>query len=183
MRSIVFCILCIVLMSGCSVKKEALNTEPTKFEALTHDIMALGKKVDEKEAKMFAKEALSYPRVLAEKYDLMAPANFQNMLINLGFRERGLCYQWTEDMITHLKKQNYRSFDLRWGVAFKGEPMEHNSVVVVVKGAPFESGILIDPWRNSGELYWGKMEDDFIFRWVENMERSRYYGTIKASSK
>lgn len=67
MRSIVFCILCIVLMSGCSVKKEALNTEPTKFEALTHDIMALGKKVDEKEAKMFAKEALSYPRVLDGK--------------------------------------------------------------------------------------------------------------------
>lgn len=133
MRSIVFLILCVIMMSGCAVKKETLNTEPKKFETLTQDIKALGKGVDEKEAKMFAKEALSYPRVLAEKYKLMAPANFQNMLINMGMRERGLCYEWTEDMITHLKKQNYRSFDLRWGVAFKGEPMEHNSVVLVAK--------------------------------------------------
>ena len=63
----------------------------------------------------------------------------------------------------HLKKQKFKSFDLRWGVAFKGEPMEHNSVVVVAKGGSFESGLLIDPWRNSGELYWGKMQDDFVF--------------------
>ena len=183
MKSIVFLVLCMIMISGCSVKKEALNNEPQKFETLTHDIKALGKNIDEREAKMFAKEALIYPRVLAAKYDLMAPANFQNMLIHMGLRARGLCYEWTEDMITHLKKQKYKSFDLRWGVAFKGEPMEHNSVVLVAKGAPFESGILIDPWRNSGELYWGKMDDDLIFKWVENMERSRYYGTIKASSK
>ena len=110
----------------------------------------------------------------------MAPANFHNLLINMGYRERGLCYEWSEDMMEHLKKQKFKSFDLRWGVAFKGEPMEHNSVVVVAKGGSFESGLLIDPWRNSGELYWGKMQDDFVFKWVEDKQRSVYLGTISA---
>ena len=82
-------------------------------------------------------------------------------------------------MITHLKNLKYQSFDLRWGVANKGEFDEHNSVVVVAKGAPFRTGILIDPWRKSGVLYWAKLGDDPEYKWVENVERSRYYGTIE----
>ena len=172
--------MCIMMLSGCSVKQEKLNTEPGKMEKLTQDLMALGKNVDEKEAKVFAKEALSYSRELAGKYKLMAPANFHNLLINMGYRERGLCYQWSEDMMAHLKKQKFKTFDLRWGVAYKGEPMEHNSVIAVAKGASFESGILIDPWRDSGELYWGKMEDDIVFKWVEDKQRTTYLGTVNA---
>jgi hypothetical protein len=64
-------------------------------------------------------------------------------------------------------------------VAHKRALDEHNSVVVVAKGAPFWSGILIDPWRHSGELYWAKLRDDPEYKWVENKERSRYFGTIK----
>lgn len=172
--------MCIMMLSGCSVKQEKLNTEPGKMEKLTQDLMALGKNIDEKEAKTFAKEALSYSRELAGKYKLMAPANFHNLLINMGYRERGLCYEWSEDMMAHLKKQKFKTFDLRWGVAYKGEPMEHNSVIAVAKGASFESGILIDPWRDSGELYWGKMEDDIIFKWVEDKQRTTYLGTVNA---
>ncbi len=86
-------------------------------------------------------------------------------------------------MITHLKGQGYQSFDLRWGVANRGDLDEHNSVVVVAKGAPFWSGLLIDPWRNSGELYWSKLGDDPEYKWVENLERSRYFGTINSSAQ
>jgi len=127
---------------------------------------------------MFAYEALLYPQILAERYGLVYPPTFHNFLINTGLKERGLCYEWSEDMITHLKNLKYHSFDLRWGVANKGEFNEHNSVVVVAKGAPFRTGILIDPWRHSGVLYWAKLDDDPEYKWVENLERSRYYGTI-----
>ena len=78
----------IVFMNGCSVKQETLNTKPEKMEHLTQDLAALGKGVDPKEAKAFAKEALSYSRELAGRYKLMAPANFHNLLINMGYRER-----------------------------------------------------------------------------------------------
>lgn len=180
--SLLFTAFVAALFLGCAVKPEQLNTKPWQERELTEALMALGKKIDPKEAHAFAKASLSYSRELAKKYQLMAPANFHNMLINMGYRERGLCYQWSEDMMTHLKKQNYKSFDLRWGVAFKGEPLEHNSVVAVAKGEPFSKGILIDPWRNSGELYWGAMEKDPIFKWVEDTTRTSYYGTVSAAS-
>lgn len=175
-----FFVLCIVVvLSGCSVKQEAINKGNDKIEMLAQDLMALGKNVDKKEAYHFAKEALSYPRVLAKQYDLATPATYHNMLIHLGYRKRGLCFHWTEDMMAHLKKQNYKSFDLRWAVSDKGGEEEHNSVVAVAKGAPFESGILIDPWRNSGDLYWGKMPLDEKFKWVENKKRTIVLGTVK----
>ncbi|MBN1839409.1 MAG: hypothetical protein JW802_05130 [Campylobacterales bacterium] len=167
-----------LLFTGCSVKQESLHVKRDGLEKLTNDLMLLGENVRYDEARLFAYEALNYPHVLATRYALVSPPTFHNFLINTGLKERGLCYQWSEDMMAHLKKARYESFDLRWGVANKGEFDEHNSVVVVAKGAPFYSGILIDAWRNSGELYWAKLEEDATYHWVENIERSRYFGTL-----
>lgn len=168
-----------VFLSGCSVKQETLAVTPDKVQQLTTELTHLSDTIDYQEARMFAYEALLYPQILAKRYGLVSPPTMHNFLINTGLKERGLCYEWSEDMITHLKNLKYQSFDLRWGVANKGEFDEHNSVVVVAKGAPFRTGLLIDPWRNSGALYWAKIGDDPVYRWVENPERSRYYGTIE----
>lgn len=177
-QSLLLCAL-LLFLSGCSAKVERLHVAPIRVESLTQELINLSADVDKSEAKMFAYEALLYPQLLAQKYGLVYPPTFHNFLINTGLKERGLCYEWSEDMITHLKAQHYASFDLRWGVANKGEFNEHNSVVVVAKGTPFRTGILIDPWRHSGELYWAKLGDDPEYQWVENLERSRYFGTIK----
>ncbi len=180
MRHIAFIFFIAFFFLGCSVKQENLAIEPTKLTQLTTDLAALSPSVDYQEARLFAYEALWYPHVLAKRYGLVYPPTFHNLLINTGLRDRGLCYQWSEDMIIHLKALHYQSFDLRWGVANKGEFDEHNTVVVVAKGAPFSTGILIDPWRHSGELYWTKLNDDPEYHWVENLDRSHYYGTISA---
>lgn len=179
MKSSFFILLFSLLLAGCSAKQEALHVTPDNVSALSAQLSSLSDTVDYQEARMFAYEALLYPQILAENYGLVYPPTFHNFLINTGLKERGLCYQWSEDMITHLKGLKLHSFDLRWGVANKGEFDEHNSVVVVAKGAPFHTGILIDPWRHSGVLYWAKLGDDPDYKWVENLERSRYYGTIE----
>jgi len=179
MKSLFIIISFVFLLCGCSVKQETLQITPDKVEQLTIELTHLSDTVDYQEARLFAYEALLYPQTLVDRYGLVYPPTFHNFLINTGFKERGLCYQWSEDMITHLKGLKYQSFDLRWGVANKGEFDEHNSVVVVAKGAPFRTGILIDPWRKSGVLYWAKLIDDPEYKWVENVERSRYYGTIE----
>jgi len=179
MKQIVALIWMILLLAGCSARQENMHVMPDKVSALTNELTGLGDSVDYQEARLFAYESFLYPQILAERYGLVYPPTFHNFLINTGLKERGLCYQWSEDMITHLKGLKYQSFDLRWGVANKGEFDEHNSVVVVAKGAPFHTGILIDPWRHSGELYWAKLKDDPDYKWVENLERSRYYGTIE----
>lgn len=82
--------------------------------------------------------------------------------------------------MTHLKKQKYKTVDFRWGVSDKGGEEEHNSVVVVAKGASFESGIILDPWRNSGDLYWTRIGYDKKFKWVEDKKRTTVLGTINA---
>lgn len=178
MKSFVALLFFALFLGGCSVKQDALHVTPDKVQQLTSELTHLGHDIDYQEARMLAYEALLYPQILVERYGLVYPPTFHNFLINTGLKERGLCYQWSEDMITHLKGLKYQSFDLRWGVANKGEFDEHNSVVVVAKGAPFRTGVLIDPWRNSGTLYWAKLGDDPEYKWVENLERSRYYGTI-----
>ena len=179
MKTLLFIFIVAMSTVGCSVKHEALEVTPQKVSTLSTELMQLGDGIDYQEARIFSYESLSYPKTLATQYGLVYPPTFHNFLINTGIKDRGLCYQWSEDMIAHLKSLRLHSFDLRWGVANKGEFDEHNSVVVVAKGAPFHSGILIDPWRKSGELYWTKLHADPEYRWVENKERSRYFGTIK----
>ncbi|ACZ13257.1 hypothetical protein [Sulfurospirillum deleyianum] len=176
-----FCALLFIalLFTGCSVKQEALHVKRDGIEKLTNDLMLLGNSVRYEEARLLAYEALTYPHVLAKRYALVSPPTFHNFLINTGLKERGLCYEWSEDMMAHLKKGRYESFDLRWGVANKGEFDEHNSVVVVAKHAPFQNGLLLDPWRNSGELYWARLDEDPEYHWVENKERSLYFGTLQ----
>lgn len=179
MKHFLWVCLCMVWFVGCAVKPEALNVESQRVAQLTSELQGLGGDVDYTEARVFAFEALLYPKTLAEQYGLVSPPLWHNFLINTGVKDRGLCYQWAEDMMSHLKALHYQSFDLRWGVANKGEMDEHNTVVVVAKGAPFWTGILIDPWRNSGVLYWSKLSDDPEYKWVENKERTRYYGTVE----
>ncbi len=154
------CVIVLIFLGGCSAKQPSLSAESEKVQKLTQDLMALGKNVDKKEAALLAKEAITYPKVLAKEYDLVSPANYHNLLINL-------------------KKQKFKSFDLRWAVSHKGGPEEHNSVVAVAKGAAFETGILLDPWRNSGDLFWSRLtHDEEKFQWVEDKKRTTKLGTV-----
>jgi len=36
---------------------------------------------------------------------------------------------------------------------------------VTAKGRPFDSGILLDGWRDSGRLYYAKVHDDTRYAW------------------
>jgi hypothetical protein len=178
MKQSLFVLLLLALLQGCSVKVENINNESTKERQLAIDIMALSARIDKKEAQSIAKEALSYPKVLAKQYNLVTPASYHNMLINLGYRTRGLCFHWSEDLMAHLKKQKYKTVDFRWGVSDKGGEEEHNSVVVLAKGASFESGLILDPWRNSGDLYWTRIGYDEKFKWYEDKKRTTVLGTV-----
>jgi hypothetical protein len=98
---------------------------------------------------------------LAEEYRVVPPARWHNLLIQMGLRDRGLCYHWTEDLMAHLQALHLANYELHWGVAHPGSDLrEHNSVVVTALNQPFEKGLVLDPWRNSGELTWVRVEED-----------------------
>jgi hypothetical protein len=85
----------------------------------------------------------------------------------MGFKDRGLCYHWTEDLLKRLRSLNLKTYRLYWAVAHRGSELrEHNSVVITARGQAFEDGIILDPWRRSGDLYWAKVRADH-YPWIE----------------
>ncbi len=163
-------LLAALLTSGCAGHRAAsLSPErmSANVDALRHELAALGPGTDPAEAGMVAETAVTYSSRLAEEYRVVPPARLHNLLIQVGIKERGLCYHWTEDLMKRLQALNLRTYQLHWGVAHKGNDLrEHNSVVITANGQPFEAGLLLDPWRNSGDLYWAVVDAD-RYPWQE----------------
>ena len=132
-----------------------------KVKQLENVLLALSAAVDKTEAMMVAETAVRESAVLAEEYQLVRPAVAHNLLVALGIKDRGLCYHWTQDLMKRLQALDFNSLQLYWGVAHRGSELrEHNCVVVTAKGQRFFKGIVLDPWRNSGNLYWARVTKD-----------------------
>jgi hypothetical protein len=135
--------------------------------ALEDDLAALNHYSDGAEARQVAETALKGSAYLREEYRLVRPPILHNLFVQMGLRDRGLCYHWTEDLMSHLNTLQLKSYQLRWGVAYRGSDLrEHNTVVITANGQPFENGLVLDPWRHSGRLYWVVVKDD-KYPWKE----------------
>ena len=152
---------------GNTVVKAIVSEDEKKIVELYQSIMTLGPNIVESEAKFVAREAVLYPKVLANRYKLMNPPLFHNVLVNYGRRERGLCYQWTRDMGLQINRP-MKSLHFFHGVAFRRNYWkEHSTLVVAAKGKGVPDGIILDPWRNSGNLFWSHVKDDKKYPWVK----------------
>ena len=138
-----------------------------KLESLQDDLAALSQQANILEAQLVAETAITYSDQLAEEYQLVRPAVLHNVLIRVGLKDRGLCYHWTEDLLKQLQSLDLRTYQFHWGVAHRGSELrEHNSVVITARGQAFENGMVLDPWRNSGDLYWALIKSD-RYPWKE----------------
>ena len=138
-----------------------------KTSALRDDLAKLDGQVDLKEAEQVAETAITYADDLIAEYNLVRPAAFHNVLVRIGVKDRGLCYHWTEDLMKRLQSLELETFQLYWGVAYRGSELrEHNTVIITAKGQAFEHGMVLDPWRNSGDLHWALVKKD-NYPWEE----------------
>jgi hypothetical protein len=152
---------------GKPVAKKLTEEQQDSINKLRTALIALGNNTSVEEAESIAYDAVVYPLILANKWDLMSPPQYHNMLVNAGRRPRGLCYQWAEDLTALMRKKNLRTFDLHHGMAFRHTKDEHNSLIVSAKGDDLREGIVLDPWRFSGVLYWSKVVDDKKHPWIK----------------
>jgi hypothetical protein len=97
---------------------------------------------------------------------VFGPPLFHNFLVNIGLKERGLCYHWAEDLLTRLEALRLATLEFRWGNARAGTLREHNTVVVTAQDQPFDQGIVLDAWRHSGRLHWTHVNAD-RYPWKE----------------
>ena len=139
--------------------------------ALANALKQLSPAVSEQEANTLSREAHIYPLHLANVWQISSPPLINNLLRNQGKVEYGLCIDWTYAMRQRMRGLGLTSFDWYWGIANEGSDLfEHSTLVVVAKGAPFSTGIILDPWRNSGKLFWARVGADAKYEWTPYTE-------------
>lgn len=151
-----------LLLAGCASPRAADNS----VVQLAERLQCLGPTVSPGEAALAAETAHSYSLELARDYRVVRPAIVHNVFVNLGLRQRGLCFQWADDLSAKLESLKLQSLQLHRGVARMETRREHSSVVLTASGQPFNQGVVLDAWRHSGRLYWGDLKKD-KYPWIE----------------
>ena len=154
--------LCLLLLAGCATARRS-GSSPAE---LAERLRGLSPSVDQREATLAAETAYAYSLELARQYRAVRPAIWHNVLVNVGLRERGLCYQWADDLSGKLESLHLRTLKVRRGVARLATRREHSSVVLTPPGQAFDPGIVLDAWRHSGHLYWCGVRED-KYPWIE----------------
>jgi hypothetical protein len=190
------CLAAVFLLSDCAEPPstnvvEPAQTGPAEIILPRGDIAAeaqlrtklamLSPTVRVDEAEKLALCAYKTSRRLAREYRVVFPPALNNILINTGGRKRGLCYQWTEDLLHQLDALKLETLELHWGEAFARTFSENNGVVVTAKGQPFEQGIVLDAWRYQGRLFWSPLrKDPEHYEWKEN--KAQYDRVMKTEA-
>ena len=144
-----------------------------KAEELANQLAGLSRKVDPNEAKLLAECAYATVAQLRQEYRMFGTPIFNNFLVYHGWRKRGYCYQWTEDLLLALDTLKLKTLELHWGEAYAGTYRENNCVVVTGKGQPFDRGMILECWRHFGHLRWNLVPSD----------QDPYYENTKWSEK
>jgi len=176
LRSISVPVLLACLLQACASTRPVIELQPQveqqRIGELELAILALGEDIKPDEAHRAATIAIAYPLELAQDYEISDPPLMHNFLVNIGVKPRGLCVDWTYDLLVRLQQERFRSLGLHWGVANYDSTfrIEHSTVIISVRGEPLSRGIVLDPWRHSGQLFWAKTLEDPDYQWRPHAE-------------
>ena len=131
-------------------------------------IAALSSTVSPDEARRVAYAAYMTGLELRREWRVVWLPGVQNLLVNMGARKGGLCFQWATELLVRLDALKLQTLELHWAESFANTSGEHNVIVVTARGQAFEKGILLDNWRYSGHLVWTQVAMDPEYHWTEN---------------
>ena len=141
-------------------KFEVPARESEKAEELANQLVRLSPRVDPNEAKLLADCAYATVAQLRKEYRMFATPIFNNFLVYHGWRKRGYCYQWSEDLLLALDKLKLKTLELHWADTYRDTWRENNCLVVTAKGQAFEHGMILECWRHFGHLRWNLVPSD-----------------------
>ncbi len=165
-----FKLVCLAFLVGCTVKVPSISQYNVK--ELSVLLTSLDRQVPPKEAMLLSQDIYQKTQELTKNFKLMYPPAWHNTLVNVGLREKGLCYHWSDALYTYLNAQDYTSFEFHLlGANINEYFFEHNALAIVAKNKKVEDGLVIDPWRNSGKLYFSRIKDDVSYQWKHRINR------------
>ena len=140
----------------------------TDDASLRRRIAALSPTVSPDDARRVAYAAYMTGLELRREWRVVWLPGVQNLLVNMGARKGGLCFQWATELLVRLDALKLQTLELHWAESFAKTSGEHNVIVVTARGQAFEKGILLDNWRYSGQLVWTQVAMDPEYHWTEN---------------
>ncbi len=156
--------IAIPVLAGCAAAPRSVSQ--SDIDLLAAQIESLGPEVDAGEAQRAATIAYKYSLQLAEEYNVTSNPILHNTKVNNGLRERGLCVHWAEDIEKRLNAENFRTLEIHRAIA-EGNAfrIDHSTSVISKRGDSMEEGVVLDPWRFGGVLYWAPTLEDDKYYW------------------
>lgn len=164
-----FYLLIFLVLIGCSSYSLESPVLEKDIAALSAAIRNLSPNITQDEANRAARIAYEYPRQLAVQYGITDPPLIHNFKVNSGVRPRGLCYHWADDLEARLRKEGFQTLTLHRALANAQNAIliEHSTVIISANGDSFEQGIVLDPWRHGGVLFWSPTLKDSRYHWLQ----------------
>ncbi|WP_425085549.1 hypothetical protein [Ruegeria profundi] len=159
------CVLALVTLGACATPPPSTGDE---VERLASEIQSLGPDIDPAEANRAARIAYSYTAQLVHEYEITDPPLIHNAKVNKGLRPRGLCWHWAEDIERRLKQENFQTLDMHRAIANADNPLriDHSTAIISARGESLYDGVVLDPWRYGGVLFWSPLQEDTRYEWV-----------------
>ncbi|WP_198645459.1 hypothetical protein [Thalassobius sp. I31.1] len=167
----------LMLVTACGVQPGSKDPADFKAEimALTQEIMAMDVSVDPQEAARAARISVEYPLQLRRDWNVTDPAIIHNTKVNAGLRDMGLCYQWADALQARLAQENFQTLIMHRAIANADNiRLEHSTVILGAVGETLQEGIILDPWRYGGTLFWAPLPEDTRYEWIDRQEVFEY---------
>lgn len=139
--------------------------------ALSAEILRLAPGIDPQEARRAAEISYSYSQRLKREWRVTDPPLTHNNKVHRGEREKGLCNDWAQAMTRRLNAEGFRTLQIHWATS-PPKPLRiiHHSAVISASGDAMHEGIILDPWRYGGDLYWARVAEDTRYNWRPRSE-------------
>jgi len=169
-------------LAGCALRRgPPLPGSLQDVDALTRALVAMGQGVDIHEARAAATLAYAETQRLALAYEIVDPPLLHNAKVNAGTKPRGLCWHWAQDLQTRLNAADFRTLRMHRAIANADNPIriDHSTAIIAPTGAPWHEGVVLDPWRDGGTLFWAPVVEDRAYGWEEREAVMRRHGRLR----
>jgi len=150
---------------------------------LTQALIALDPAaVDPAEAARAARVVYTYVDQLIIEYEIEDSPLVHNTKVNFGQKPRGLCWHWAHDLDSRLQMERFRTLEIHRAIAnYNNIRLEHSTTLLGPKGGTMMEAMVLDPWREGGELVWKIAREDTRYNWTARDEVFAYKAQVKSS--
>lgn len=167
--AVVVALLVVTTIAGCSQAPREVTQNDIDLLAL--QIRSLGGSVDTEEAARAAQIAYTYSLQLRQEYNVTSSPILHNAKVNNGLRDRGICVHWAEDIEKRLNQEGFETLEIHRAIAEGSEfRIDHSTAIISERGDSLEEGVVLDPWRFGGHLFWSPTLEDTRYVWEPRME-------------